>query len=340
MTEVYEAHPEIYHYTTRQGLRGIFDTQTLWATHYSALNDTSEIRHMRDTLVEKLLPHMRDLLKKYRENSFKVKREITKLGGLHKVAKREASGLVDTFYETTFGPEHHGVVKSRVPFAEPFIFSFCSHGKDDQYTQANGLLSQWRSYGSGEGFAMVFDTKRLCEFLPLEHQTYHYSTIGAGEVIYDDEKDKIEIEFKELFDRIKKIHSEMLDDISDNIPTIYAPFVNSVSRFKHRAFREEREVRIFACPDTQELIDKLRVEQPEAWKREVPKKKTKTVHLRSGGQTAYIELFDFEDRISLPITRIIVGPHKDQANLESEVKSLVRGTGIKVRRSDTPYIGR
>ena len=164
MTEVHEAHPEIYHYTTRQGLTGIFDTQTLWATHYSALNDTSEIRHMRDTLVENLLPHMRDLLQKYRENSFKVKREITKLGGLPKVAKREASGLVDAFYETTFGPEHHGVVKSRVPFAEPFIFSFCSHGKDDQYTQANGLLSQWRSYGSGEGFAMVFDTNACVSF--------------------------------------------------------------------------------------------------------------------------------------------------------------------------------
>ncbi len=103
MTEVYEAHPEIYHYTTRQGLRGILDTQTLWATHYSTLNDTTEVTHMRGTLVKNLLPHMRDLLEKYRENSFKVKREITKLGGLHKVAKREASGLVEVVPENRTG---------------------------------------------------------------------------------------------------------------------------------------------------------------------------------------------------------------------------------------------
>ena len=66
---------------------------------------------------------------------------------------------------------------------------------------------------------MVFDTKRLCELLPLEQQTYHYSTIGAGDVIYDDEKDKIEDEFRELFDNMKKIHSEMLEDISDGRAT-------------------------------------------------------------------------------------------------------------------------
>ena len=37
-------HPELHHYTTYDGLKGIFETRTLWATHYSHLNDSSELR--------------------------------------------------------------------------------------------------------------------------------------------------------------------------------------------------------------------------------------------------------------------------------------------------------
>ncbi len=228
MTEVYEVHPEIYHYTTRPGLTGILQSQRLWATHYTMLNDTSEVRHMRGTLVDSLMPHMRDLLQKYRKNSLKVKTQISKMGGLHKVANEEASNLVRNLYEVTFGQGDRGVVTSRVPFSEPFIVSFCSHGEGDAYTQKNGLLSQWRSYGTGEGFAIVFDTKRLCELIPQELETYHYSAISAGDVVYDDEKGKIDIEFKELFDGLKQVHSEVLMDISDNIGKIYGPFVHSV----------------------------------------------------------------------------------------------------------------
>jgi hypothetical protein len=32
-------HPELHHYTTFQGLKGIVETNTIWATHYCDLND-------------------------------------------------------------------------------------------------------------------------------------------------------------------------------------------------------------------------------------------------------------------------------------------------------------
>ncbi len=36
----------IYHYTTEEGLRGILESQCLWATHFQYLNDTEEIQHI------------------------------------------------------------------------------------------------------------------------------------------------------------------------------------------------------------------------------------------------------------------------------------------------------
>jgi Protein of unknown function (DUF2971) len=338
MTEIYEEHPEIYHYTTKSGLKGILDTQTLWATHYAALNDTTEIRHMRETLVENLTPIMRVLLDERRKNSFSLKRKISKCGGLPNAARKEAESLVDVFYKVTFGLGEENSDSLSVPFAEPFITSFCSHDGADQYTKENGLLSQWRSYGSVEGFAIVFDTRGLCDLLVHEKETYHCSSGAFGDVIYDDEKDKIDEEFKDLFDRIRVIYKEMLDDISDNIDQIYGPFVNSVSRFKHRAFHEEREVRIISCPYTQGLMNKLHLTEPETWKQEAAKKKTKQVHNLPDARGGYIALFDFEDRMPLPIKRVIVGPQRNQTPLRSEVKSLVRGMGIDVLCSETPYM--
>ena len=34
---------ELYHYTGIHGLKGIIESQTLWATHYKYLNDAEEV---------------------------------------------------------------------------------------------------------------------------------------------------------------------------------------------------------------------------------------------------------------------------------------------------------
>lgn len=36
----------LYHYTGEDGIKGIFDSQCLWATRYDCLNDTQEIQHL------------------------------------------------------------------------------------------------------------------------------------------------------------------------------------------------------------------------------------------------------------------------------------------------------
>lgn len=40
-----EIHPELFHYTNAEGLIGIIESQSIWATHYAYLNDSEEIRH-------------------------------------------------------------------------------------------------------------------------------------------------------------------------------------------------------------------------------------------------------------------------------------------------------
>jgi hypothetical protein len=37
------AHPELHHYTTFAGLKGIVESNTLWATHFLDLNDSREV---------------------------------------------------------------------------------------------------------------------------------------------------------------------------------------------------------------------------------------------------------------------------------------------------------
>jgi hypothetical protein len=62
----------------------------------------------------------------------------------------------------------------------------------------------------------------------------------------------------------------------------------------------------------------------------------KTIHAREDG-APYIELFDFEGSRPLPITRIIVGPQKDQSSSMKEVEGIV-GDQIEVHCSETPHL--
>jgi TRAP-type C4-dicarboxylate transport system substrate-binding protein len=47
-------HPYLHHYTTEAGLRGIVDSNSLWATYFADLNDSKEIHEVRVPLVQEL----------------------------------------------------------------------------------------------------------------------------------------------------------------------------------------------------------------------------------------------------------------------------------------------
>ncbi|EJG2383281.1 hypothetical protein HMPREF1144_0490 [Klebsiella sp. OBRC7] len=43
---------KIYHYTDLNGLKGIIESGSLWATHFSFLNDSNELTHGMNCLVK------------------------------------------------------------------------------------------------------------------------------------------------------------------------------------------------------------------------------------------------------------------------------------------------
>lgn len=332
MAEVYEEHRHLYHYTDWAGLEGILGSQTLWARHYKALNDTSEVQHMRGLLYRETHRIVNNIMRRDARRSFKYKRFLKKHGGVSKCSRMVAKQSVDIFYRTTFEGDDSGE-----PFAEPYVVSFCAHTNHDRYVQDNGLLSMWRAYGNDGGYALVFDTKRLSKCLDSEAKYYGYSALYLADVIYDDaEEGVLEKEIGQLVEVIRTFIEALAEGVGDeSAGKVFQPFFTSVTRFKHQGFKEESEVRLTAAP-----IPKRVYEKAEADYGEKPNREIKPILTRKapGKESPYIVLNDSPKRGRLPILKIIVGPQEDQAARLKEVRVLIGRKRIKVVGSSTPYV--
>ena len=333
--KVHEEYPLVYHYTSRAGLEGILTTQTLFATHYRYLNDTSEIQHMRKALIGNLQHVIKSWIRERSTGDERQRNFLIRQGGEHIFAYKEATKIVDTFYSVTFGG---GRVKQ--PFADPFITSFCAHSDDEDYERENGLLSQWRGYTEireNGGFAIVLDTERLSELVSREREFYHLSALSFGEVVYDGDIEGFHREFGELLEKLEDSFDQIFSGGPKDFSGHFNAFVNGVSRFKHRAFREEREFRIIISPSTPEFYKYLK-EVDSTF--DPPDKVFKEVFNRPGTKTPTTCLFDYKKEEKLPVVKIIVGPHRNQEENAEFAKALVEQSGmdVEVLLSETPYI--
>lgn len=330
---IYEAHPLVYHYTNHFGLSGILESQTLYATHYRHLNDTTEIEHMRVFLVQKFQHFIKEFHKEALHHPSN-RQKVASAGGEHIIAFREAEKIIEILYRITFGGVHFDK-----QFADPYITSFCSHVDDEDYEKENGLLSQWRSYAGDEGYAIVFNTEELCRF--IDRESDYYSLLATfGDVVYEGDDEEFDREFRDLFEGLEKIYENLFSEDEPKIAEVFGPFVNSVSRFKHQAFREEREVRIIISPNTKEFDDYIKSADPTYVP---PDKHYKEIFTRekNGITIPTIRLFDYPKDDKLPITKIIVGPHRNQVKNLQIAKELVEQIemDVEVYASETPYTG-
>lgn len=335
MAEIFEEHSELHHYTDLSGVRGILETQTLWATHYTGLNDLSEIHHLRVPLEKILFGIVNDELRRKSRESLSFKIKLNKFGGLAVQSKEMASILVDILYRISFEHDDEGG-----PFADPYIVSFCAHSNDSPYCKKHGLLSQWRGYGTSGRFALVFDTQQLTHIMNLEVDRFEYSHFALSDVVYDPQPAKVEEEFPDLCNNLRSFVSENLIGEAETFASnLYTPFVEAVTRCKHRAFEEEREVRWVAVPTTEE-VHKTMIKEGEV-SNETPRKDFKEIHSRdkAGVDVRFTKLNHFADATPLPIKRIIVGPQKDQTEQLRMLKKLVGRGRIPIVCSETPYIG-
>jgi hypothetical protein len=331
---VLSEHAELHHYTTYAAVKGIYETNTLWATHFSDLNDATEVTHLQAPLLEAVVARFVQILDERKahlsgsQSDFEsqLAASLAKPGGAEMVARAAATDIVQALYKFTFEN------KAAFPFAEPFIASFCSHSSDQAYERENGLLSQWRGYGRDGGFCIVLDTAALAGMLGREFDAHYWIHMNLAAVRYALDGISVAEIFPSLLDRCGILFSGILDGkVPEASDDGFEPFVAGATLFKHQGFREEREVRIVAVPGSQRVMERVQAEHKDFYPAPL-----KTVRETVNGRR-YVVLFDsLGDR--LPIKRIIVGPSRNQDSNYDQAREVV-GENIRVVRSVTPFIG-
>lgn len=320
-SDVYE---KLYHYTTWDGLLGILKTQTLWATHYRFLNDYSEIVLFRDKLVSLILPYVSEAYEKLIKKSLLIGQRIHQQGGLGQIVQHDTEVVVDAQYRAT----GH----------EIYILSFCGQ-QEDPYVNSNGLLSQWRGYGSGGGCVLVFDTRKIEAILEEETKRFQYSHMHLSDLIYSDDEGRLRAELSEdllvIASDVRSLFDPTKVTLEEKDLKGYGEFVNCVSRYKHCGFKEENEVRAVVLPT---IIDHEYLELAKTSNSTLKPEKARKYRGKDGLFVPYIELFDSPD-IELPIEKIIVGPHRDKEARAATLRVMLRKTKIEITCSDIPYVG-
>jgi hypothetical protein len=220
----------------------------------------------------------------------------------------------------------------KLALSNPYILSFCDHSGDTGYERDNGLLSQWRGYGEGGGFCLVFNTAKLFDLVVDELDHFNYVSAPIGRVVYSDDNEAIE-----------GIAVWLYEYVSEELGLIECKPVHPLDKgvgalaiasyfIKHRGFKEERELRLAFNPAGVREATFTSEDDPA---KTLPLKPIKERLLR-GVERPYIVLFDGVKR--LPIKRIIVGPSRDQAGAVEFAGRLV-SSSTPIIRSETPYVG-
>ncbi len=326
MQKTSEIYPKLYHYTTWEGLKGILESQALWATNYKFLNDYSEIILFREKLITIIHPHVRDAYEKLIKQSPQVEQKIIANGGIDQVVHHDSKVFVDAQYNALGD--------------EIYILSFCGP-HDDPKINKNGLLSQWRGYGTGGGAALVFDTKKLEKILELEASQFEYSAGLIADLVYNDNEQKLKKELSKeisvLADLVKLFFNpaNLSYNAKPDASKGYVPFVKCISRYKHYGFREENEVRIVALPT---VIDQKLLKSAKADDVKLKPEKVKKFRKKNCQRIPYIELFNSSD-IELPIEKIIVGPHNEKDARVAALCKKVGNANIEITCSGIPFVG-
>lgn len=325
---VSQQYSELMHYTTLTGLSGILSSGCLWATDAAFMNDSSEITHFFDERLKELI---KEDARHYAIELAREPRYLERMiqdGGIEHGVDLATNELFSKLREST------------LEFNRPFVLSLS--GSRDERVRHSGLLSQWRGYGDDGGYAIVFDTQKLESMLSAEATANYYMFTQFADVYYlgiDPTIQPATPDINESEDIVHQGVRRLLKGGSAEETEMFYDAITALSCFcKHWGFWEEREVRVVVLPANQQVtLEGLSQARPP-----------KEVHYRNrGGQKLpYVELFSSLGlagaTASLPIKRIIVGPHKDRVkHAESVRKALAcAGYAVDVVQSEIPYIGR
>ena len=331
---VSDKHEELFHYTSISALRGILETNSLWATEANHLNDSSELTLMWDAVEEWFPKFYEEEIKKFLCRYPEHKERIESIGGAAEIARLDGAAMFD---------ELRTRLHESVSF---YVTSFTTHSgahERDPYHIEHGMLSQWRGYARGEGVAIVFDAGGMEELRQEECKLFDFWPCFLKGVHYLTDGEHLEELFPKLPLSIRSFLHEFIGKPDRRVAQaskkrllaeVYEEFVDGIPRLKHEGFHEECERRIVIGVPTEVLRNaKLKSGANES-------DPIKEIHHRSGrcGSVPYISLFEDLGQ-DLPIRRVIVGPSRNQDAHFEMVQELVKNRGIQVQKSGTPYVG-
>ena len=343
LDELVEQEPELHHYTTYGGIRGILETNTLWATHFRATNDRTEFRLLHDLLTNEVRNQLEPIFNKLaREDSWFREQASRVSGSIEQHLIDHTLGMVDSMYHFDIG-DPASDLSSKSLDDGAFITCFCAHNADTDYVKRNGLLSQWRGYTSVTKYCVVFDTRRLVELArrEVDHHLLRFMTFDR--VVYADDKLPADDEYQDLAEfaatKIQSVVSRASVNYTVRSKAFdrlgpFLSFLACATRTKHASFSEEREIRIVVVRGGPELIRKARLARI---KLEPRRPKTLKSRVRDGNSVHYVALFD-ELKLSLPVKRIIVGPSNHQQKDLELLRSFVPAS-IPIELSAIPFVG-
>jgi hypothetical protein len=307
----------LFHYTTVEGALGILNSQNLYATHVRFLNDISEIDYFKGFVLTEFL-ELSNKIKPDNERIFTYIRTI---------ASELAASVVDEVEK----------------LVDIYTLSFSTPISD--FVRKNGLLSQWRSYGSDGGVVIEFDRAKFVDL--VDQQSARSGNLYHTEfVTYGDDTEKIS-EMQETFRRELSEHFESLvfrlharrsevgskESLNESISRelkgdfqVYVDLLSKISKwaifFKHEGFREECEYRVSI---QRALHSGVRDDQV-------------LFRVKKGIPVPYVVLL--AEGAELPITRLIIGPHRDASIRLSSFEKVVARWGIRatVDRSTIPFV--
>lgn len=308
----------LWHYTTAEGLLGIISSGEFWATNTAFLNDRTEIKHTLK-IAKCLLEEKKQELKLQQPLSESLEKGFSAM-----------NDTIDSF-------DKHIAV---------YVVSSCEY-KD--------LLSQWRAYGSGGGYAISLNRSKLNELVikkfnqinNINNMDFSAPWVSLVRAVYDetDQKKQTDIllsKWVNLFTQPDNWGGEQ-DITKSQIQLLFAKCLSYLAlSFKDHSFEEEYEWRLIYGSQ------RKFIKNGTGYKVEV---RTRNNVLLPFVKIPYIEMPNnewpatdssekFETQLS-PISKVLIGPTQDPDNAEYAVKTLLESWGYKhpenmVEQSEVP----
>ena len=286
------------HYTTFEGLKGILEDNYFRATDAYTTNDSQEITHGIEMI----------------KHSLSEGDEIL-------------SNKVTEFTNYLIGKERTDKLAEGV-----FLTCFSSYDEDKSpYDFKNGLLSQWRGYGSKQGYMLKFDTDKLLkDFRDESREDLEGSFHSCGDVAYCNREDFLDnLDNKKFFKEIIKA-TALLKISPDKFngskaeKELFKRVLGISFHNKHEGFKEEREYRIAKA----------------IWKDEGGQKRYNVFFYEGCGGVvrSYMKVMEGKPRIALK--EIVVGPSSNKEINKIQIESFLKQIGVSatVKISATPFV--